>query len=230
MHARTLIAGSVLSSVLVGLVDARVAEAQVADADSTEGRIRVGAATPGSAGAQAGGASASSNSRSGGRRRPSSWSSPCKWTKVPPEAAVAAMLAEDVGQPAKESQPPADWMARTVYLKDCPGQGYQFVFVPLRGPGSAPGELAPPTAGDLAQEAAEDTPLPVPTVGMAPAPPIPQLVGLESFLWIDAAQWVPQSASASAGGVTSTVTATPKRVVWEMGNGDSVACDGPGVP
>ena len=117
---------------------------------------------------------------------------------------------------------------KAVYLKECPGQAPVFVFVPVRGPGSGPVE-APPEPEDLAQEAAADTPLPVPTVGMAPAPPIPQLVGLESFLWIDPAQWAPQSASASAGGVTSTVTATPKRVLWDMGNGDSVACDGPGA-
>ena len=118
---------------------------------------------------------------------------------------------------------------RAVYLKDCPGEPWKFVFVPVRGPGSGPGE-APPEPEDLAQEAAADTPLPVPTVGMAPASPIPQLVGLTSFLWIGAAEWAPQSASASAGGVTSTVTATPRRVLWDMGNGDSVSCDGPGAP
>lgn len=63
---------------------------------------------------------------------------------------------------------------------------------------------------------------------MSPAPPIPQLVNLPVFLWIDPAQWVPQSASATAGTVTSTVTATPKRVVWDMGNGDAFSCEGPG--
>jgi len=119
---------------------------------------------------------------------------------------------------------------KAVNLKECPGKAPVFVFVPLRGPGSVPGEVPPPEPIDLAQEAASDTPLPVPTVGMAPASPIPQLVGLTSFLWIDPAQWATQSASASAGGVTSTVTATPKRVLWDMGNGDSVSCDGPGAP
>ncbi|MFP5370477.1 MAG: hypothetical protein ACLGI3_06980 [Actinomycetes bacterium] len=118
---------------------------------------------------------------------------------------------------------------KAVFLKQCPGQAPVFVWVPLRGPGAPPGDVPPPEPIDLAQEAASDTPLPVPTVGLSPAPPIRQLVNLPVFLWIDRGQWVPQTASASAGGVTSTVTATPKRVVWDMGNGESVSCDGPGV-
>ncbi len=65
---------------------------------------------------------------------------------------------------------------------------------------------------------------------MSPAADIPQLVNLATFLWLPAEQWQPASASASAGAVTSTVTATPMRVIWDMGQGDSVVCDGPGVP
>jgi hypothetical protein len=30
--------------------------------------------------------------------------------------------------------------------------------------------------------------------------------------------------------VTATVTATPNRVVWDMGDGHSVTCTGPGAP
>ena len=65
---------------------------------------------------------------------------------------------------------------------------------------------------------------------MAPDPSIPQLVNLATYLWIDPAQWRPVTASASAGAVTSTVTATPERVVFDMGQGDSVTCTGPGLP
>ena len=36
--------------------------------------------------------------------------------------------------------------------------------------------------------------------------------------------------SASAGPVTATATAAPSKVVWDMGDGDSVTCDGPGTP
>ncbi len=65
---------------------------------------------------------------------------------------------------------------------------------------------------------------------MAPAPDIPQLVNLATYLWLPAEQWQPESVSATAGGVTSTVTATPMRVIWDMGQGDTVVCAGPGLP
>jgi hypothetical protein len=89
---------------------------------------------------------------------------------------------------------------------------------------------APPSPGALATQALQRTPLPAPTISMSPGGSIPLLVNLPTFLWIDPAQWRPQTASASAGGVTSTVTATPERVVWDMGQGDSVTCNGPGAP
>jgi hypothetical protein len=88
----------------------------------------------------------------------------------------------------------------------------------------------PPSPTELAIQALNRTPLPPPDMDMAPGGNIPQLVNLATFLWINPAQWVPQTASASAGGVTSTVTATPERVVWDMGQGDSVTCEGPGLP
>ena len=89
---------------------------------------------------------------------------------------------------------------------------------------------AAPSPGALATQAVNRTPLPAPEIEMAPGGNIPQLVNLATFLWINPAQWVPQTASATAGGVTSTVTATPERVVWDMGQGDSVTCEGPGLP
>ena len=96
---------------------------------------------------------------------------------------------------------------------------------PRRGPVRPRPPAQPPDVGEVKSQ----TQLPVPTVGLSPAPPIPQLVNLPVFLWIDPAQWVPVTASATSGGVTSTVTATPRRVVWDMGNGESVPCDGPGA-
>jgi len=57
-----------------------------------------------------------------------------------------------------------------------------------------------------------------------------QVVHVESWLWVDDAIWRTHTKSVSAGGVTTTVTAAPTRVIWDLGNGDSVVCDGPGVP
>ena len=97
-------------------------------------------------------------------------------------------------------------------------------------PPGAPG--APPAVdpAELAADALQRTPLPEPQISMSPSPDIPQLVNLTTFLWLPAEQWQTATASASAGGVTSTVTATPMRVIWDMGQGDTVTCDGPGVP
>lgn len=78
----------------------------------------------------------------------------------------------------------------------------------------------------LAQLALASLSLPQPHVGLNPAGD--HLVQLPSWLWIDPEQWEPRTATASAGGVSATVTATPVRSIWDMGNGDTVTCDGPG--
>jgi hypothetical protein len=80
----------------------------------------------------------------------------------------------------------------------------------------------------LAERAAAVLELPAPAVRMSPAGD--QVVQLPMWLWVAADQWEPRRASATAGPVTSTVTATPTRVTWDMGNGDRVSCDGPGTP
>jgi hypothetical protein len=49
-------------------------------------------------------------------------------------------------------------------------------------------------------------------------------------MWIDPSAWRTLTASASAGPVTSTATAMPSKVVWNMGDGDTVTCNGPGTP
>ncbi len=119
------------------------------------------------------------------------------------------------------------------YFKNCGGHqadavlstGGLGIYLPAGGPGAPPVD---PVA--LARQALDHTPLAAPEISMAPDPSIPQLVNLPTFLWVPATQWQPQTASASAGGVTSTVTAVPERVIWDMGQGDSVTCDGPGEP
>lgn len=48
-------------------------------------------------------------------------------------------------------------------------------------------------------------------------------------LWLTGG-WEPQSATASAGGLSATVTARPERVTWTMGDGGSVTCSTAGSP
>ena len=82
----------------------------------------------------------------------------------------------------------------------------------------------------LAQQALDYNRLPLPGVDMSPPAKSDQLVNLETWLWVDPAAFQPVSASAAAGGVAVTTTASPERVTWDMGNGDRVTCAGPGTP
>jgi hypothetical protein len=58
------------------------------------------------------------------------------------------------------------------------------------------------------------------------------LVGLPVWLWTDPTPttWGPNSASASAGGITVTATARVERVEWSMGDGTVVTCVSAGTP
>lgn len=82
------------------------------------------------------------------------------------------------------------------------------------------------SSATLAQFAAADLRLPAPTIGMSPDGD--HVTQLPSWLWIDRGQWSARDRTATAGPVSATVTATPVRVDWDMGNGDTVTCDGPG--
>ena len=82
----------------------------------------------------------------------------------------------------------------------------------------------------VALHAARQLALSSPSIEMAPPPGHPQLVGVATWLWVDPAGWHPFTASTSAGDVTTTATAVPSKVVWDMGDGATVTCDGPGTP
>jgi hypothetical protein len=82
----------------------------------------------------------------------------------------------------------------------------------------------------LAQQAVKQLGFASPTIEMSPPEGSPQLVGVATWLWIAPAAWQTLTASATAGPVTTTATAVPSKVVWDMGDGDSVTCDGPGTP
>ncbi|GAA1919019.1 hypothetical protein GCM10009753_59480 [Streptantibioticus ferralitis] len=65
---------------------------------------------------------------------------------------------------------------------------------------------------------------------MSPDAGATQVVRVPTWMWIDRAGWRPVSKTAAVPGVAVTATATPQRVVWSMGNGESVTCAGPGTP
>lgn len=81
----------------------------------------------------------------------------------------------------------------------------------------------------LAAQSTLVLPFPVPRTN--PARDQDQLVGIDTWLWVDPATWQPVTASASIPGLSATVIATPTRVVWAMGDDQPpVVCDGPGTP
>jgi len=97
----------------------------------------------------------------------------------------------------------------------------QVVFwVPPGGPADAP-----PDPGQLAQSALGVLALATADVQIAPAYPDPAVVGIENWLWLPPSQWQVLSKTVRAGGTAVTVTATPDRVVWEMGPGETTCFD-----
>ena len=116
--------------------------------------------------------------------------------------------------------------AGTWYVITCPGTTPSLVFEGA-GPGPAPTPLAQPRA--LAQQALATLHLPAPRVGMSP-PSSAELVNFADWLWVDRAIWQPISATAAVGPVAATATATPDRVVYDMGDGSQVTCREPGTP
>lgn len=98
------------------------------------------------------------------------------------------------------------------------------------GGGGASGGAATPkiTGADLAQQAVARFRLATPALAMWPEPDR-LIVRWPVQLWL-AGGWEPQSATASAAGLSATVTAKPQRVTWTMGDGGSVSCSTAGRP
>jgi hypothetical protein len=114
-------------------------------------------------------------------------------------------------------------------------EGRKWMFV-MCYPGGSGGWISVPTAANqpvvsarlLAERARDSFRLPLPKPGSSP--PNGTLVNIPTYLFVDKATWAPDSATAQVPGTAVTVTATPVRVEWSMGEGGSgpVICPGPG--
>jgi hypothetical protein len=82
----------------------------------------------------------------------------------------------------------------------------------------------------VARDALAQLVVPPGGIRMAPDTGHDQLVGARTWLWVDPSIWHAFSATAAVGPVAATATAQPMKVVWSMGNAQSVTCDGPGAP
>ncbi|WP_394426976.1 ATP/GTP-binding protein [Streptomyces sp. SGAir0957] len=84
----------------------------------------------------------------------------------------------------------------------------------------------------LAQQAVDKMTLLGPEIGITPKPGGKGVVGMPVYLWTakNAETFGPNVASASAGGITVTATAKVQKIVWTMGDGNSVTCTTAGTP
>lgn len=144
-----------------------------------------------------------------------------------------------------EPQPPAGssvWEGHSpdegaIYTRICP--------LAIAGAGAAGGLMGPPQTfwaatppvvtvdpAQLAQQALDKMTLLGPDIQITPKPGGKGVVGMPVWMWTteSAETYGPNSASASAGGITVTATAKVKRIMWNMGDGTTVTCTTAGTP
>lgn len=81
----------------------------------------------------------------------------------------------------------------------------------------------------LAQDALASMGIAAPEIRTNPEADERLYVRVPTWLWLSSGWWRSYEATASAGRVSSTVTARPTRTSWTFGDGRSLRCDGPGV-
>ncbi|MET9427857.1 MULTISPECIES: ATP/GTP-binding protein [unclassified Streptomyces] len=154
----------------------------------------------------------------------------------PPECTPAEKL--EPPPPASselwEGHDPADGGA--VYVRTCryfmaSGASTMVTETLYGGPGGPPAAPAVDPAV-LAQQAVDEMLLLGPEIGITPKPGGKGVVGMPVYMWTKTGPetYGPNSASASAGGVTVTATAKVSKIVWNMGDGNTVTCTTAGTP
>ncbi|MCX4596818.1 ATP/GTP-binding protein [Streptomyces sp. NBC_01549] len=153
---------------------------------------------------------------------------PCTVSKLDPQPPAGSALWE--GHDPSEG---------AIYVRVCPAlqaaAGVAGVGTAIAGPQVFWAAQAPAANVDpaqLAQEALDKMTLLGPDIGITPKPGGKGVVGMPVYMWTarTAETYGPNSASASAGGVTVTATAKVKRIVWDMGDGNTVTCTTAGTP
>ncbi|MEU8337858.1 hypothetical protein [Micromonospora tulbaghiae] len=89
-----------------------------------------------------------------------------------------------------------------------------------------------PSYQELTQRAIAQMNLDGPDIGIAPRTDGAGLVGLPIWLWnrVSPNTWGPVTRTAAVPGRSVTATARAQKVVWDMGDGQSVTCTKPGTP
>jgi hypothetical protein len=140
-------------------------------------------------------------------------------------------------------QPPigfSQWQGHTtgaIYVCSAPGPGESPIgIVGLEYWFATPPAGLGPDPAQLAQQALQTLMIPGPTTGRYPAGTLNDgrpytVVNAYTWYYTDPASFQALTATASAGGVSSTVTVTPFALLFTPGDGSAaVSCRGPGVP
>ncbi|MFE1411354.1 hypothetical protein ACFW6F_11195 [Streptomyces sp. NPDC058746] len=94
----------------------------------------------------------------------------------------------------------------------------------------AKGTAAPaPEPAVLAWQAVRELVMPEPVVRTNPDHARAQLVRVPTWMWLEQGVWRPVSKTVEVPGVSVTATASPVSVTWDMGDGATVTCRGPGT-
>lgn len=106
---------------------------------------------------------------------------------------------------------------------------------PPGAPGSVGGIPVIPEGAEvdveaLTQEALSRAVIAAPSIATSPEADRRLYTQVPTWLWIDGDWWRGYSATATAGRVSSTVSAAPSQADWSTGDGGGLTCAGPGVP
>lgn len=87
-------------------------------------------------------------------------------------------------------------------------------------------------AGQLARQAVDQMTLKGPAIRTPLSGSKIGTVGIPLWLWTEqgATTWGPNTATASVPGLSVTATARAKWIDWDLGDGSTMRCDGPGTP
>jgi hypothetical protein len=140
-----------------------------------------------------------------------------------PVCTYTLLLLNDLGSPPPPGAGPGSWYSVTC-VDSSGAMNTQTIWIPNASP---PSGMLPVDPRAVALQAENSLVLPRPAINLNP--PGASVVNLPTWLWVDAASWHTYSVSATVGSVTATATATPVSVVWSMGDGRSLTCQGPGV-
>jgi hypothetical protein len=206
----------------------------VSGSDGPGGTVSVGASdggsSPGTSGSATGtgrpGPSAPSRNGSGSGGSGSGTAGASPWT-----CTSTSLLLNDEGGFAPGGPTPGGWFSVTCFNRATGASTTQTEWITSQAAAAPPTTpAAAPTVAPrvLALQAERSLRLPAPVLHFNPA--AASVVNLPTWLWVDASVWQPLSVTASAGPVSATAVATPESVTWQMGDGGTVVCAGPGRP